>query len=127
MLLVNIRYHQEKIARRKAIAEFYSQALGEVVICPVAQDGYQSVYYTYTIIVEQRERLDAYLESKGIETKIHHKILMPYHTAYKHLPKPQIPVAEHLVSRILSIPAHENLPIEDADYVARAIREFYGA
>ena len=43
------------------------------------------------------------------------------------LPKPDIPVAEDFVGRILSIPAHENMTMEQAEYVARNVREFYGA
>ena len=126
MLLVNLRYLEDKIARRRAMAEFYSQALGEVVICPKEESGSFSVYYTYTIIAEQRDRLADHLATKGIETKIHHPILMPYHTAFSELPKPHIPVAEHLVERILSIPSHEHLCMEEAAYVADSIREFYG-
>lgn len=125
MLLVNLEHLEHKIAQRRANAEFYSQALGEVVICPKEDPGYFNVYYTYTIIAERRDQLQEHLTSRGIETKIHHPILMPYHTAYKHLPKPNIPVAEHLVSRILSIPSHENVTMEEADYVAQCIREFY--
>ena len=125
MLLVNLKRLEDKIARRRAIAEFYSQALGETVICPREEEGYFNVYYTYTIIAERRDQLREHLASQGIETKIHHPILMPYHTAYKHLPKPQIPVGEHLVERILSIPSHENLPMDQADYIAQTIRQFY--
>jgi len=127
MLLVNMGYHEEKVARRKAIADYYSETLGEVVICPKETDGYKNVYYTYTIISDERDRLMNHLESKGIETKIHHKILMPYHTAYRHLPRPEIPVAEDFVGRILSIPAHENMSMAQAEYVAISVREFYGA
>lgn len=125
MMLVNLRYLENKIARRRATAEFYSTELGEVVICPEERDGDYDVYYTYTILAERRDQLMEYLTSRGIETKIQHPILMPYHTAYKHLPKPNIPMAEHLVERILSIPANEGLGMEETGYVARCIKEFY--
>lgn len=125
MLLVNLEFLADKTARRRAIADFYAEALGESVICPKEEEGGYNVYYTYSVIAERREALQEHLTSKGIETKIHHPILMPYHTAYKHLHNPNIPVAEHLVDRILSIPAHENITIEEASYVAESIREFY--
>ena len=95
------------------------------MICPMEENGCFNVYYTYTIIVERRDQLQEHLAARGIETKIHHPILMPYHTAYQHLPKPEIPVAEHLVERILSIPSHENLTMEETGCVAQSIREFY--
>ena len=127
MLLVNFRYLGNKIARRRAIAEFYSQSLGEVVICPKEHEGYFDVYYTYTIMAEDRDRLMEHLASKGIETKIHHKYLMPYQTAYRHLPKPHIPVAEHVADHCLSIPSHENIRMDEASYITRCIRKFYGS
>ena len=126
MLLVNMDYHAEKVARRKAAAAFYSDVLGETVVCPVEEPGYDNVYYTYTIVAENRDRLMQYLEEQGIETKIHHKILMPNHTAYKELPRPTIPVAEHLVGQILSLPAHEDITSNEIEYVAHHVRAFYG-
>lgn len=127
MLLVSFNHLEDKVLRRRKIAEFYSQALGEVVACPQEEPGYYDVYYTYTIVAERRDQLREHLAAKGIETKIHHPILMPYHTAYRNtLPKPHIPMAEHQVARILSIPSHENLTLEEAQYVADNIREFYG-
>jgi len=127
MLLVNLGYLEDKIARRRAIAEYYSEALGEDVVCPREESGEFNVYYTYTIIADRRDQLRQHLADKGIETKIQHPILMPHHTAYAHLPRPHIPVAEDLIGRILCIPAHENLAMDQAEYVAQSIREFYGA
>jgi len=127
MLLVSLRYYEDKVDRRRKMADFYSQALGEVVSCPKEEPGYHDVYYTYTIVAERRDQLREFLASKGIETKIHHPILMPYHTAYRDiLPKPNIPMAEKQVARIVSIPSHENITLDEAEYVASSIREFYG-
>jgi dTDP-4-amino-4,6-dideoxygalactose transaminase len=127
MMLVGLGRLDDKVSRRRAIASFYDEALGEAVNCPKEPEGYFNVYYTYTIIAERRDVLKQHLEAKGIETKVQHPILMPYHTAYKNLPKPNIPVAEDLVKRILCIPAHEDLGMDEAEYVAASIREFYGA
>jgi len=97
------------------------------VACPREEAGYHNIYYTYTIVAERRDQLKQHLMSRGIETKIHHPILMPHHTAYRDIsPRPHIPMAEYLVDRILSIPSHEDLTVEEAQYVADNIREFYG-
>ena len=39
---------------------------------------------------------------------------------------PDIPMAEKQVARIVSIPSHENITLDEAEYVASRIREFYG-
>jgi dTDP-4-amino-4,6-dideoxygalactose transaminase len=126
MLLVSLRYLADKISRRRKVASLYSEALGEVVGRPREKDGYFDVYYTYTIVADERDQLARHLMSKGIETKIQHPILMPYHTAYRHLTKPNIPVAEQLVRRILSIPSHEDMTPGEVEQVAACIRDFYG-
>lgn len=126
MMLVGFKYLQNKIAKRREIASYYNNTLGDSVICPQEREGYFNVYYTYTIIADRRDDLQEHLTSKGIETKIQHPILMPYHTAYKNSNKIKIPVAENLVNRILCIPSHENLTNQDIRHVANTIREFYG-
>jgi len=125
MLLVSLDTLEAKIQRRREIASNYSSALKDVVICPTEASGSRDIYYAYTIITERREDLITHMAESGIETQIQHPILMPNHTAYHHLPKPHLPVAEHMVNRILSIPNHENLSDPEIKYVADSIKEFH--
>lgn len=124
MMLVNLKYVEKKIKCRRNIAAVYSEALKNIVICP-REDGSYHSYYSYTIIADKRDELKEYLLSKGIETKIQHPILMPYHTAYRYLPKFNIPVAEHLVKKILCIPNEETLTMNEIEYIVECIIEFY--
>jgi dTDP-4-amino-4,6-dideoxygalactose transaminase len=124
MLLVNSKYFQKNTERRRRIANLYTQALKDVVTCPQDDASYH-VYYSYTVITEKRDELKEYLYSRGIETKIHHPILMPEHTAYRHLYRCHLPVAERLVKQILSIPNKENLSSEEINYVISCLKEFF--
>jgi len=125
MLLVNLKYLQKKIDRRREIAKFYTGSLNGVVVCPKEEEGYYNTYYTYTIIADRRNELQEYLTARGIETKIQHRILMPHQPAYKHLPKFNIPNAERLVNQILCIPANEKLTSGQTNYVVDCIKSFY--
>jgi dTDP-4-amino-4,6-dideoxygalactose transaminase len=125
MLLVSLRRLDAKVARRREIADRYSALLGEVVTCPRETSRQRDIYYSYTIIADQRTELIAHLAANGIETKIQHKILMPYHTAYKGKFHLDIPTAERLVGQILCIPNHENMADDEVDFVSDKIREFY--
>lgn len=127
MLLINMARLPETIARRRAIARAYTEALGDCVQCPSESATSEGVYYTYVIQVDRREALREYLQSEGIETKIHYPILMPHQPAYRHLPSADIPVAERIVGRIVSIPNHEKMTDGDVAEVVAAIRRFYGA
>ena len=64
------------------------------------------------------------MAKNNIETKIHHPILMPYHTAYNGRFSPDIPIAERAVQRILSIPNHEKLTDAEVEHVSSSIIEF---
>ena len=118
---------EQIIDRRRQIARSYDEELAGVVGCPMEEAGTRHVYYTYTIQADRRDELRDHPESEGIETKIHHPYLMPQQTAYRENLSPEIPVAEKLVERILSIPNHEKMTDTQVEHVATSIRTFYGA
>ncbi|MDQ5985801.1 MAG: dTDP-3-amino-3,4,6-trideoxy-alpha-D-glucose transaminase [Syntrophus sp. SKADARSKE-3] len=115
------------INKRREIAQLYSKALSDIVECPVENPGNRHIYYSYTIQTDSRNELQAYLTERGIENKIQHPILMPYHTAYRGKYQLSIPEAERIQQRILSIPNHEKLKDEEIDYVISSIRQFFEA
>lgn len=124
MLLVNFNYLQEQISRRREIARFYTDSLRDVVQCP--NPGKDHIFYTYTILAEQRDQLKEYLHSCGVETRIRQPLLMPQQTAYRNLPKAHIPVAECIVKRILSLPIQQDLTLEQIEHTVSCIKNFYG-
>ena len=125
MMLVNLKYVKNKVNKRIEIASVYRNALKDVVGCP-DENGTHHVYYSYTIVAQRRDELQKYLSENGIETKIQHPILMPYHTAYKGKFDCKIPVAEDLVQKILCLPNQEDLTLEEIDYVIEIVKRFYG-
>ena len=92
---------------------------------PVEDHGQWDVYYTYTIQADRRDELKEYLESRGVETKIQHPILMPQQSAYRENLRGEFANAKKLVKRILCIPANEKLTRPEIEYVAGCIRVFY--
>ena len=125
MLLVSMEYLDAKISRRRKIAEYYSDELKDVLTCP-EDDGSFQVFYNYVVRTDKRDQLKSYLDSKGIETKIHYPILMPFHTAYKEqYSNCNLPVAKQVVNEILSIPNHEDMSDAQVEYVVNGIRDFF--
>jgi dTDP-4-amino-4,6-dideoxygalactose transaminase len=125
MLLVSMEYLEAKIARRREIARYYTDELEDVVKCPEEDDSFQ-VYYSYVIRTDRRDQLKAYLGSRGVETKVHYPVLMPFHTAYREQYSDcDLPVAKRVANEILSIPNHEDLSDGEAEYVAKCVREFF--
>ena len=124
MLLVNMEYLEAKIKRRQEIARYYTETLKDLIVCPKEDDSFQ-VYYNYVVRSEKRDELKSYLDLRGVETKIHYPILMPFHTAYRDdYLDCDLPVAKQTVTEILSIPNHEEMKDSEVEYVAECIREF---
>ncbi|MFT4553361.1 MAG: dTDP-4-amino-4,6-dideoxygalactose transaminase [Chlamydiales bacterium] len=127
MLLVNLKGLGDKIAKRRRIASQYSESLKNLVTCPYDDSDSLHTYYTYTIICEERDELKRFLQSKAIECKIRHPILMPQHKAYQRFSTPPLPIAEYLVKQILCLPNHENLSPNEVETISSYIKEFYDA
>ncbi|MBF0454441.1 MAG: DegT/DnrJ/EryC1/StrS family aminotransferase [Magnetococcales bacterium] len=127
MIMVALAYLPEKIARRREISRFYAERLSGIVGCPGENPGYFHTYYSYTILCERRDELQAFLAVRGVETKIQHPILLPYHTAYKGSHPCSIPVAEQLVTQILCLPNQENLSWEALQTITDLVVEFYSS
>ena len=126
MVLVELDRLKDKISRLREIATIYKTHLHDSVRCP-DEEGSFHAYYSYTVLSENRDGLRDHLLAKGIETKIQHPILMPYHTAYKGKFCPKIPVAEKRVKQILCLPNHEKLSDEDVFHVIDAVKSFFGS
>jgi UDP-2-acetamido-2-deoxy-ribo-hexuluronate aminotransferase len=96
LLLVEYDRINGIIKKRREIAQRYNNALSDIIECPVENPRNYHIYYSYTIQTDSRNTLQAYLTERGIENKIQHAILMPYHTTYKGKYQPAIPEAERI-------------------------------
>ncbi|MGA9754424.1 MAG: DegT/DnrJ/EryC1/StrS family aminotransferase, partial [Desulfobaccales bacterium] len=85
------------------------------------------VHHLYMVQARDRDKLLAFLESNGIEAKVHYP--MPLHlqkcSAHLGYQAGDFPVTEPLAQSIITLPAHQHLKEEHIDYVIEKIREFY--
>jgi dTDP-4-amino-4,6-dideoxygalactose transaminase len=125
MLLVALRHLKEKINRRREIAHHYTRKLSAFVTCPAELKGVHHIFYDYIIQCDRRDELMDFLTSQRIEVKIHHRNLMPDQPAYEGLPRRDIPIANHAINRILSLPCHGAMSDGEAERVAAAVRDFF--
>lgn len=120
--------HLEKtIRRRREIAKRYRAALSGWVECPAVSPHEYHTYHVYVIQCDRRDALQAALDRKGIETKVHYPIplhLQPCSSGLG-LKTGDFPVCERLAGRILSLPVHQYLTNAQVDRVCRAIIDFY--
>src|SRR5215467_12700692 len=68
VLLKRLMRYPAIVERRRKIAHRYDRELAEMVQTPLRLQGYNDVFYTYTIRTSRRDELRDHLASLGIET-----------------------------------------------------------
>ncbi len=125
-----LRDYGRIVERRRAIAARYQARLGDLagLLLPPAPDAdpdHFDVYQNYEIEAERRDELREHLKGAGVGTlvqwggkAVHQWQALGYRMS--------LPRTELLFRRCLMLPMNLTLTDDDVDYVADAIREFYG-
>ena len=125
MLLKRLAHFPKNLSARRAVAEVYSEHLHTYVRTPHQAPHESLGWYTYTIQTNLRDALKEHLTAAGIETKIHHPLLIPQQPAYRSWARGKWSRAANLVKRVLSLPIHEKLSAEEILHVTDSIVGYF--
>ena len=119
----------EFIAKRQKAADFYNNELSVNgwLKTPKTQTFSSHVYHQYSILLYSkinRKSFQNYLLEHGIPTMIYYPIPLHQQEAYKSYAKDNLPVSEEISQRILSLPMHPHLTIEQLDFICQKIKQF---
>jgi dTDP-4-amino-4,6-dideoxygalactose transaminase len=116
---------ERRIAHAKRYDEVFAD-LGPQVRVPTRRKGVKHVFHLYILRVERRDELHDYLNTRGIEAKIHYPIPVHLQPASKTLgyKEGDFPISEMDSHRVLTLPAHQHLSTEEIDYVIENVRAF---
>lgn len=112
--------------RKRAAAQYDKRLAGTRGIqTPTVATGREHVYHLYVVLIENRERVQAYLEERGVHTGLHYPIPLHVQKAYENLgyKKGDFPVSERVASMCLSLPMFPTLKPEQIDYVCDTLIE----
>ncbi|MFC1504980.1 DegT/DnrJ/EryC1/StrS family aminotransferase [Thermodesulfobacteriota bacterium] len=124
---VKLRHLPDWIKRRKAIAEMYRQALGDIedLLLPhYEKAGFDHVYQNYTLRSKHGEEFSNYLKSKGIEVLTQFRKPYYKHEALK-LRDTGFPETEALSREVCSLPMNVEITDEEIAYVIDTVKSFY--
>jgi dTDP-4-amino-4,6-dideoxygalactose transaminase len=84
------------------------------------------VYHIYAVRSQERDALQSYLQTRGIQTGIHYPIPVHLQKAYADLGyrKRDFPHSEKAAAEVLSLPMYPELSTTAIEQVAAAIRSF---
>jgi dTDP-4-amino-4,6-dideoxygalactose transaminase len=124
LLHVKLRHLPNWNDARRRIARRYDQLLaGTGLVLPDAPADESHIYHLYVVQTKQRDRLQAALKERGIETAVHYPLPAHLQTVYQGLATPgSLPVTERLAGEVLSLPIYPELTDAEVEAVAAAVR-----
>ncbi len=131
--VLNVKFpHLNKWSElRREKAEVYThllnEQLGDLVKTPVEKEGNYHVFHQYTIRVEKRDELQAFLNEQGVQTMIYYPLPLHVQPVFKDLgyKEGDLPESEKAAKEALSLPMFPELKQEQQEYVVAKIKEFY--
>src|SRR5690348_15384942 len=113
-------------AKRRENAAYYNAAFAELhdVVTPYVEPANESIFNQYTIRVERRDELQAFLKERGIGSAIYYPL--PLHLqpcfAYLGYKEGQCPESERAATEVLSLPIFPELTESQLDEVVAGVR-----
>jgi UDP-2-acetamido-2-deoxy-ribo-hexuluronate aminotransferase len=115
------RFEWELGQRRLAASSYDALFSGRLQIVGRHRDR-TSVFAQYTVVLEERERVQAALHAQGIPTAVHYPVPIHLQPAYAHLCCPDCcPVALDMAGKVMSLPMGPYLDAASARQVAEAV------
>jgi dTDP-4-amino-4,6-dideoxygalactose transaminase len=116
--------------KRRENAKYLIKQLSDIrgLELPLSKTNVINVYSRFTVKVASdfplsRDELKDYLYKNGIETEISYpKPIFDYEFVKKYK-NGEYPVVENIVNQVLSLPIHQNLTLDELDYIIKIIRK----
>ena len=126
LLRVKLPYLDKENDRRRELARLYDQLINNPHIDTPQQPANQAthVWHQYVVETAHREAFMQYMQQNGITTGIHYPIPPHKQEAYKEYNNLQLPIAEQLASRVVSLPIAPYLTDDDIQHIAEVINKF---
>ena len=127
ILLEKLAILEDEMLARQSVAQRYAAGLqGVVKVAKVPADR-RSAWAQYAIETPRRDLLKAHLQEAGIPSVIYYVKPLHEQVAYRGFPRVPggLPVSEGLCGRILCLPMHPYLGVDDQDRIIEEIRGFH--
>lgn len=113
--------------RQDIAKQYFDKIKNPIIKLPLQTDSvFGHVYHVFAVRCNERDRLEKFLNDRGIKTVKHYPIPMHLQGAYKDLnfKVGDFPVAEEISKTILSLPMFYGMTDEQINYVISALNEF---
>ncbi|MEN9907206.1 MAG: hypothetical protein RLZZ540_347 [Bacteroidota bacterium] len=124
-LNVKLKYVDKEIQIRREIAAYYLENIkNNKIILPELVSNEEHVWHLFVIRVKDREKLQLFLQHKGIQTLIHYPIPPHKQVCYPKTQNLKLPFTEQIHDEVLSLPISPVMSMDEVDLVCEALNTF---
>jgi len=125
LLRVKLRYLDNEVEKRRAIATYYLQNINhDTIILPTVRAEDNHVWHLFVIRTKNRDALQKYLLENGIQTLIHYPIPPHKQEAYTEWHDHSYPLSEQIHDEVLSLPISGVQSLEDTQKIVKVLNAF---
>ena len=128
---IKLKYLDEENGRRREIAQYYCDNIkNPKIILPVLHHPssiihhLSHIWHLFVIRTPERDSLQKYLATSGIETIIHYPVPPHKQQAYNEWNSISLPITEKIHSELLSMPMGSHLSNEDLGIIVEKINAY---
>jgi len=120
--LVQLTKLSRDIVKREKIRQWYIKYLKDVkgVVVPFSHCDGKYSNYIFSILVNDRDEVRAYLEKMGIQTSIHYQPVHRFEIYKKYYSS--LPVTDDVTSRLLTLPMYSSLKEVEIKYITKCLK-----
>ena len=127
--LVQLRKLERNNARRRELVQRYRDLLGEIdgLVLPFAGRDDESACHLFAVVLPEsadRQRIQEGLKAAGIQSSIHYPSI-PGFSAFRERYEANVPRVDEIAARLLTLPLHPLMSIEDVELVSKELRQFF--
>ena len=129
VLNVKLKHLDEWTSKRQAFSSLYAELLaGARMDLPQDSPEAECVYHLFVAYVEDRDRVRAALQERGVQTAVHYPKPVHLQVGLEHLgyKDGSLPSTERACARVMSMPLFPEMTVEQVRYAASSLREIVG-
>ncbi|MBI6898035.1 DegT/DnrJ/EryC1/StrS family aminotransferase [Pseudomonas putida] len=121
ILLPKLEIFEGELKQRQQVAQNYARLLeGAGIAAPYVEQHNVSAWAQYTVQVESRDSVQQVLKAGGVPTAVHYPIPLNKQPAVADAGA-QVPVGDAVAQRVMSLPMHPYLAIEDQQNIVAVL------
>jgi len=130
VLKIKLQHLDEYARARNKAAEYYNEAFKECsqIKTPARFERSSHVFHQYTLVLDgvDRDGLREYLNTKGVPAMVYYPVPIHLQKAYQdeRYKEGDFPVTEQLSKRVISLPMHTELELDQLAYITSSVLEY---